>query len=160
MTLNPEWKHRVENWLRELPNLFYQPLGPIALSGFVTLEQLTPEQAVEHAFGPMPCGTAWGAKWEYAWFKGEFVLPEAAAGQRIVLRLDVGSEALVFVDGEAAGAKDREHTAITLAMQGQPGQRYTSSPRPTRGTVRWWSAKGRSHAAARASPNRRRHRPR
>jgi alpha-mannosidase len=125
MALDAEWKRRVENWLRELPELFYTPLGSLALEGFVTKEQLTPEQALGGAFAPMPCGTRWGAKWEYAWFRGELALPAAAANERIVLKLDPGGEAVVFVNGAAAGALDREHPAITLAFEGRPGQTYS-----------------------------------
>ena len=42
--LTPEWKHRIENWQREIPNHLYRPLGTVALSGFVTKDQLAAEQ--------------------------------------------------------------------------------------------------------------------
>ncbi|OIO94073.1 MAG: alpha-mannosidase [Anaerolineae bacterium CG2_30_64_16] len=124
MTLTPEWRRRLDHWRRELSHHFYRPLGAVVLAGFVTAEQLTAEQALARAFTPMPPGTRWGGKWEYGWFQGEFVLPEAAAGQRIVLRVDAGGESLVFVNGRAVGAKDQEHTEITLATAGEPGVRY------------------------------------
>ena len=139
MSLNPEWLRRVNDWREELPKHFYTPLGAVSLSGFTTLEQLTADQALGREFRPMPAGTRWGAKWEYGWFRGAFTLPAAAAGQppgparagwggrqgqRIVLRVDVGGESLVFVNGAAAGAKDRQHNEITLAMRGEPGAHY------------------------------------
>ena len=124
MSLNPEWLRRVTNWRDELPNHFYRPLGVVALNGFVTKEQLTAEQAQAGAFAPMPVGTRWGAKWEYGWFKGEIALPQAAAGQRIVLRADAGGESAVWVNGHLTGAVDRQHTEITLALSGEPGARY------------------------------------
>jgi alpha-mannosidase len=99
-------------------------LGTVAWSGFVTSEQLTPEEAQRRPFQPMPEGTPWGAKWEYAWFKAEVTLPAAAAGQRIALRVEVGGESAIFVDGLALGARDRQHTEVTLAMRGVPGTRY------------------------------------
>ena len=49
-------------------------------------------------FVPMQAGTAWGAKWEYGWFKGEFVLPAEAAGERIVLVVEPGGESIIFVN--------------------------------------------------------------
>jgi len=124
MSLNPEWLRRVINWRDELTNHFYRPLGAVELSGFVTKEQLTADQALAGPFAPMPVGTRWGAKWEYGWFKGEIVLPPSAAGQRIVLRANPGGESAVWINGRLAGAIDREHTEITLAMSGEPGARY------------------------------------
>ena len=124
MALTLEWKDRIYHWYEELPRHFYRPLGTMALEGFVTLEQLTPAAAAARDFLPMPPGVAWGAKWEYGWFKGSFVLPDAAAEQRIVLAVDVGAESIVFVNGVAAGARDRQHSEITLALEGIPGTRY------------------------------------
>ncbi len=124
MSLNPEWLRRVTNWRDELPNHFYRPLGAVPLGGFVTKAQLTAEEALAHDFTPMPVGTRWGAKWEYGWFKGTFVLPAEAAGQRIVLRADPGGESAVWVNGRLVGAMDRQHTEITLTMHGEPGTRY------------------------------------
>ncbi|HNT76130.1 MAG TPA: glycoside hydrolase family 38 C-terminal domain-containing protein [Anaerolineae bacterium] len=124
MALTLEWQRRIDRWREELPRHFYRPLGPVPLEGFVTLEQLTPADALAHDFAPMPPGTPWGAKWEYAWFKGRVVLPEDAVGQRIALRLDVGAESLAFVNGAAAGAVDWAHKELTLALSGVPGATY------------------------------------
>ncbi len=124
MSLNLEWLHRVNNWRAELPQHFYRPLGAVAMSGFATREQLTAEEALAGVFRPMPTGTRWGAKWEYGWFKGAFILPPQAAGQRVVLRADAGGESAVWVNGRLAGAVDQQHTEITLAMSGVPGAAY------------------------------------
>jgi alpha-mannosidase len=124
MALTLEWKDRIYHWYEELPRHFHRPLDSILLEGFVTLEQLTPAEALTRDFSPMPPGTAWGAKWEYGWFTGKFVLPEAAAGQRIVLAVDVGAESIIFVNGIAAGARDREHREITLTLDGVSGTQY------------------------------------
>ena len=104
MSLNPEWLRRVTNWRDELPQHFYRPLGVVALSGFVTQEQLTAEQAQAAQLPPDAAGTRWGAKWEYGWFKGAFTLPPEAAGQRIALRADAGGESAVWVNGRLVGA--------------------------------------------------------
>jgi alpha-mannosidase len=124
MSLNPEWLRRVNNWRDELPQHFYRPLGVISLNGFVTKDQLTPDEALAATFQAMPKGTKWGAKWEYGWFNGAFTLPPEAAGERIVVRVDAGGESAVWVNGHLAGAKDRQHTEITVAMSGAPGTRY------------------------------------
>ena len=115
MALTIEWRRRVDNWLRELPHHFYQPLGAVEWAGLATTDLLTPEQAAQGDLQPMPPGTAWGAKWEYGYFLGRVTLPEAAAAERIALRVDVGGESAIHVNGVAAGATDRHHREITLA---------------------------------------------
>ncbi len=124
MVLNLEWRHRFLPWRDELPRHFYRPLGSVALEGFVTVEQYTPDEARQQSFLPMPPGTPWGSKWQYGWFRGAFELPREASGERIVLTPNPGAESIVFVNGSAAGARDRQHTEITLAASGVPGTRY------------------------------------
>lgn len=124
MALNKEWRNRVLNWQKALWSLCYRPLESVALSGFTTFEQLTAEQALQHAFEPMPEGSAWGAKWEYGWFRGEVRLPEAARGQRIALRLSLGGNSLLWVNGKIAGAYGWAYKEVTLSRSGEPGQSY------------------------------------
>jgi len=122
--LTPEWRHRIDNWRNELPRHFYRKLGPVDLSGFVTIEQLSHEEAIQRDSEPMPEGTRWGAKWEYCWFKGEAVLPNEALGERICAFLDTGGEGAVYMDGDAVGSFDRHHRYVTLSMNGVPGTRH------------------------------------
>ncbi|HEY9076057.1 MAG TPA: glycoside hydrolase family 38 C-terminal domain-containing protein [Anaerolineaceae bacterium] len=123
MALTLEWQRRVDHWRRELQTHFYRPLGTLKVGGFTTLEQLTFEEASGRTFYEMPTGTRWGSKWEYGWFNTHFTLPPEAAGKRIVLKMEVGGEGLVFINGIVAGAKDRQHTEITLP-DNTPGTYY------------------------------------
>jgi len=122
--LNPEWRHRIDRWRAALPKLFYVPLESVPLQGCCTMQQLSNAEAAKLAFKPMPPGTPWGRKWEYAWFKGRVKLPAAARGERIVARINVGAESAVLVNGEEAGAVDGQHHEITLADKGVPGRVY------------------------------------
>ncbi len=124
MALSIEWRRRIDNFQKTLNDLIYRPLGQVAFRGFTTLEQLSEKEAQRRSFQPMPAGTAWGAKWEYAWFLGEVRLPEEASDERIVLRLELGGEALVWVNGKLIGSRDYAHTDLTLAHQGVAGARY------------------------------------
>lgn len=124
MALTEGWKRRLEGWQKAITDSIYLPLGPIALSGFVTKDQLTPQQAVAGEFSPMPAGAAWGAKWEYGWFKGSVFLPEAAAGRRIAAVLDAGDESVVWVNGREVGAIDFGHKEVTLTASGKAGERF------------------------------------
>ena len=124
MSLTIEWSRRVDHWRKEMPRHFYRPLGPVSWQGFVTQERLSPQQASLRAFAAMPPSARWGAKWEYGWFKGRVTLPAEAAGRRIVLHVDVGGESAIYVNGQPAGARDREHTHVTLAANAGVGAQY------------------------------------
>jgi alpha-mannosidase len=124
MALNQEWKHRIERWQTAIWASCYQPLGDISLDGFVTKEYLTAFQAMQESFSPMPPGTRWGAKWEYGWFKGSFILPEVAAGKRIVVQMKAGGESLVWINGVITGSIGWAHKEITVAMDGKSGEQY------------------------------------
>lgn len=124
MALTIEWTRRIDAWRKEIKRHVYRPLGDLTLEGYATTEQLTAAQAAKGAFVPMPPGTRWGAKWEYAWFRAAVEVPKAGAGRRIVACPDFGGEALVFVDGKAAAAHDREHREITLTRRAKAGERF------------------------------------
>lgn len=124
MTLSLEWERRIDRWKNELKNHFYTRLGTVEMSGFITDRHIPADEVLKWAFRPMPQGTKWGERWKYGWFKGEVRLPAAAEGRRIVFRLDVGSESAIYVNGKNAGARDREHTEITLTRSGIPGESY------------------------------------
>jgi alpha-mannosidase len=126
MALTIEWQHRIERWENALWKACYHPLGSISFSGFTTLEQLTPRQALAREFKPMPEGTPWGGKWEYGWFKGSLTLPPEAAGKRIVLEAKPGDhcEGTIYINGKVSGSIGSSGRNITLSKNGQPGQTY------------------------------------
>lgn len=135
--LDLEWRHRIARWRAALPKLFYRPLGAVALEGASTCEQLRLAQVAKLKYKPMPPGTKWGKKWEYMWFRGRVTLPAAARGERIVVRLNVGAESAVLVNGVEAGAVDAEHKEITLATKGVPGRVYDILVEAYGGHGRW-----------------------
>lgn len=125
MPLTLEWLHRLEHWNRILWELCYRPLGEVTFSGFTTLEQLTPSQALQREFRPMPPGTPWGAKWEYGWFQTRICLPAEAEGQRIVAKLyPTDHESLMWINGRAAGSFGWGHREVPLTRAARPGETY------------------------------------
>ena len=125
MSLTSEWRERLETWMQELKSHFYIPRGPVELEGFVTHKQLTWQQAARGRFKPMPAGTAWGAKWEYGWFRGRVRISASAAGRRVVFRGRPDGEMLVYVNGREAGSISGESRAgITLASRARAGGRF------------------------------------
>lgn len=132
MSLSPEWKDRIGLWIEKLKDQFYKPLGIIDMKAYLTFEQLNASEAMEHGFLPMSCGTKWGGKWQYGWFRGEITLPEKAQDKRIVLDIKTGGESIVYINGRITGNKradwitEQHHyiSDILLARAGKAGERY------------------------------------
>ena len=103
MKLGRQWDTRLQIWDEAFGRNLYEQLGEISLFGFTTMERLTLEQAAAHEFLPFPKGTKWGKKWEYGWFRTKVLMPEQAAGKRILLHLGPGPEMLVYVNGRETG---------------------------------------------------------
>ncbi|MGI6095427.1 MAG: alpha-mannosidase [Lachnospiraceae bacterium] len=131
--MQPEWKSRLDHWIHTLKQDFYEPLGEIDFQGFLTFDQLSVQQAMDRTdYVPMPAGTRWGEEWQYAWMRGEIVLPEKAKGHRIVMNLDPGGESTLFVNGQEFGACRAAWVNIphhfyvdqTLSEDGTPGERF------------------------------------
>ena len=148
MTLNLEWQHRIMSWRQELSQHLYQPLGEVAWEAAFTYDQLRLDEALEQlSFEPIAPGTPWGAKWEYGWFRGEVTIPEFGQGQMIAVMPDVGieptmiieiidgkvtpilsdtvAEAVVYVNGEYAGAIDHKHKVIHLTDSARAGETFS-----------------------------------
>ncbi len=148
MALNLEWQHRILGWRQELSKHIYQPLGELKLEAAFTFKQLTLDEALTQLdFAPIAPETPWGAKWEYGWFRGEVRIPEFGEGQMIAVMPDVGieptmiieiidgkvtpilsdtvAEAVVYVNGEYAGAIDHKHKVIHLTDSAQAGETFS-----------------------------------
>ncbi|MBR3503552.1 MAG: alpha-mannosidase [Clostridia bacterium] len=130
--MHSEWQRRLAHWLGTLRQDLYLPLGSIDVETFATMDHLTPDEALKGPFEPMRPGTAWGHSYEYRWMRGRIVLPEAAAGKRIVMNLDTGGETTVFVDGKSFGTYRADWVSMphhfiednVLTPCGEPGRRY------------------------------------
>ena len=110
----------------------YHPMGEIALAGFRTDEELTPEEAGKRPRESWPAGTVWGQPREYAWMFADIVLPPETRGERIVMDLNPGGEATLFLNGKAFGARradrlDHPHQYaedLTLALRAEGGEEF------------------------------------
>ena len=90
--LHSEYKDRLAHWQRVLAQDFYRPVGEIPLEGFTTMEHLTPDQARQKDFAPVPVGTVWGHTWEYMRCRGAVRLPEQLQGKAVAMSLDLGAK--------------------------------------------------------------------
>ncbi len=106
--MSREFADRLSHWERTLKADFYLPLGTLDLKGYTTMAHISPEEAAKGSFCPVSQGYAWGHTWEYMWLQSEIRLPQAAAGHTIVMSLDLGGEATLFVNGQAFGTRRAE----------------------------------------------------
>lgn len=106
--LDKEWESRVKKWLHMLQKLFFSELGDISWEGFFTMERLSYEEAVLQDCTDIEEGLAWGKNYEYLWLKGWVIVPEECKGKRIVLNLNPGGEACIYVNGMEFGTKRAE----------------------------------------------------
>lgn len=119
-----QWSDRLRIWSEQFERHFCRRAVDLGVEYFCTMEQLSPAQAEQGDFLPAKTGMRWGRKWEYGWFHTSFTVPKMLEGQRLVLKLGVGPEMLVFVNGEEAGSIDRQHHTISLTRCAVPGQKY------------------------------------
>lgn len=124
MKLGRQWDERLKIWDEAFVENLYRELGELSLSGFTTKAQLTWQQASKQAVKPFPCGTAWGTKWEYGWFRTQVTVPESAAGERLMLHLGAGPEMLVVVNRKERGSIDRQHNMVELTAEAVPGEKF------------------------------------
>ncbi|MBR6028378.1 MAG: alpha-mannosidase [Clostridia bacterium] len=111
----------------------YHPLGEIAFEGFLAPGDLTLAEAEAHPREPWPEGRVWGQPWDYAWVFGEFTVPGEARGERVVMDLNPGGEATLFVDGRPFGARradrlDQPHQYMsdqTVCLKAEGGEHFS-----------------------------------
>ena len=110
--MHSEWQHRLRHWMETLRHDLYVPLGKIEVESFLTMDHLTPQEAEQGSYTPMPQGTKWGHTWEYCWMRSRIVLPDEAQGCRIAMDLQTGGESTVFVDGKSFGTRRAEWVQV------------------------------------------------
>ncbi|MDR1704627.1 MAG: glycosyl hydrolase-related protein [Clostridiales bacterium] len=136
MPLNAEWIGRLDMYIKALKGCFYEKLGPIAFSLYEPEGEagrlLSFEQAEACGYLPISEGAAWGGAWRYGWFKGSFTLPGEALGSRVVMELNLGGEASLYLNGKPFGTRradwvlEKHHHLCdqVISHSGVPGTRY------------------------------------
>lgn len=124
MGLGRQWEERLRIWDSAFAPNLYRKVENVEVEGFTTMEHLSLADARGRGFRAFPVGTAWGRMWEYGWFCCSVALPPEAEGEKVVLRLGVAPEMLVYVNGEEAGSIDRQHEYILLSSCAVSGSRY------------------------------------
>lgn len=113
---------RVRAWREALARVLFSTVDKIPLSGFVTRDSLSYEDAARMPRAPFPAGTPWGAKWEYGWFFASFIVPKTCEGKRLALFSGAGGEQLVYSGGAPTGSVDKQHPYVTLCASAKAGE--------------------------------------
>lgn len=103
--MTKEWNARIRMWIQALKKHLYQPIGTMQFTYCTTFDHWSYDQALEAPFLPIQEGDRWGSEWEYGWFQTSFKLDDRAKGKRVVMDLNLGGEATLFVNGEVWGTR-------------------------------------------------------
>lgn len=129
---------RIDRLLRELSEKIFSTIpGDVPLRfRRARAEDLIEEIDAISDWLPVHRDLVWGEPESYFWFVGDVVIPEAAAGQRLVLFVDAAfgdtmgrsdPQCLVRIDGRIVQAADGNHRYIPLTESAEPGRRYRVS---------------------------------
>ncbi|GLX66701.1 alpha-mannosidase [Paenibacillus glycanilyticus] len=124
MNTRKEIQYQVEKLLKLKQNYFYKKLSIVEFAYFVTGERLSYSDIGSHSFETIRPGERWGSNWTYAWLRGTIVTPKEAAGKRLVVLADFGSEATLYVNGKVSGALDLQHDDVTLTRNAREGETF------------------------------------
>ena len=124
MNIGRQWADRLRIWAEQLPKHYFRKTDALSLEYFTTFDHLSLDEARKMVASAAPVGMQWGEKWQYGWFKTQFVVPEHLAGKRVVFTLGCAEEMLVWVNGMEAGAIDKKHRFITLSRCANAGDTY------------------------------------
>ncbi len=129
---------KIDRLLKELSeNIFINLESDIPLR----FRRALPEDPIDEieAFNdwhPVHRDLVWGEPESYFWFAGDIVVPEGAAGKRLVFFVDAAfgdtmgrsdPQCLVRVDGRILQAVDGNHRYVLLSSAARPGDRYRVS---------------------------------
>lgn len=79
-----------------LERAIYTPIGVLQAHAWVTLEPVPFTERIQGQGQSIKIGESWGKLWDCAWFHFTGAVPQEAAGQNIVLLIDLGGEGCVF----------------------------------------------------------------
>lgn len=116
-------REKAARTLDRLREAIYRPVAPLAVEAWVTKEPvLYAERTSGTRLGLKP-GDRWGELWDCAWFRFSGIVPDEAAGRKVVLLIDVNGE-LCLVDGEGTPVQGLTNVNSEFDYElGLPGKR-------------------------------------
>ncbi len=90
------YEQRIEVFSKRLKSLLYEQEIPIETE-YCKFDPIVPfEQRLVGKYKPIKPGDKWGKNWERAWFYLKAVVPGEWKGKKVVVRINLGGESLVF----------------------------------------------------------------
>ncbi|MFA7231057.1 MAG: glycoside hydrolase family 38 C-terminal domain-containing protein [Victivallaceae bacterium] len=95
------YQTRAEVFFKLLQRDFIKESANFEAEHFVTDEPVAFAEINKYTFKPVTTGEIWGKNWQCAWFRLKAQVPGEWAGGKVVARLNIGGEGLIFsADGE------------------------------------------------------------
>jgi len=122
-TFRPYTRRHLRYVLQQIRERIYYPVGKLHIQAWWTPEPVPFEDRQSGRELELDIGDKWGDLFDCAWFRFTGAVPEAAAGKKVVLLLDVNGE-LCVVDREGSPVRGLTTVASGYDMSlGQPGKR-------------------------------------
>ena len=110
-------------FMAALRSRIYTPLAPLRMTAWRTPEPVPFARRQSGQRLTLKAGDAWGSLFDCAWFRFEGRVPRAAAGQPVVLLIDINGE-LALVDGKGTPVCALTNVSSTYDYSlGEPGKR-------------------------------------
>jgi alpha-mannosidase len=119
----PYTVRHLQGALRQIGERVYTPVAQLDIRAWCTSEPVPFVERQDGAECQLQVGDRWGGLFDCAWFRFTGVVPEAAAGERVVLLLDVNGEMCVH---DEQGVPVRGLTTVASGYDfrlGKPGKR-------------------------------------
>jgi alpha-mannosidase len=132
-TFRPYTRRHLRYALRRMREQIYRPVGKLHIHAWWTPEPVPFADRRSGREMELEIGDKWGDLFDCAWFHFTGIVPEDAAGEKVVLLLDVNGE-LCVVDREGSPVRGLTTAASGYDMSlGQPGKRVLAFLDPAHG---------------------------
>lgn len=124
MLTSPKIVGKLEQILPHYRALRFEKIAVVPMEMQETRAMLRGEPATG-AWMAVHKGDRWGGDWITAWFRGDAVVPVAAAGKRVFVRARTGGvEALLIVDGIHRGTFNDQHPLVSMGEKATAGSHH------------------------------------
>ncbi|MFD1677553.1 alpha-mannosidase [Alicyclobacillus fodiniaquatilis] len=124
---------KLRHMCNRIQDRIYTKIAPLSVSAWVTPEPVSYENRMSGNQITLAPGEKWGELWDCAWFHFEGTVPQEAAGQAVVLLIDVNGEVcLVDEEGTPYQGLTNVNSEFDLSL-GLPGKRVVRIHENARG---------------------------
>ncbi len=142
--LTPSDQRRLDTALKAIAGAVYTIVAPLKIKAWRTREPVPFEQRRSGEALQLSIGDAWGQLFDCAWFRFTGTVPAEAAGQPVVLLLDVNGEMCV-VNEQGVPLRGLTNVASQFDLRlGMPGKRVLPLYHPAQGgeSIEVWADAG------------------